>query len=454
MVHVFHPLTLTLYLYVDISTKSKKNTGKPERPSAAKEPTGLETSGRGPPSITPAKASKQSPQDSHLPKDYTPPPTFSPSSLPPLNNRPTNNLTHDAGRPSHLPCNASAQDPPLKSPSQAGTPGNGHSQLPTPPPYTPPITTSHHSVSSALMMTSHSTTREVVLTPPGDLTMQNFPPLPPPGSILSGNYEDPTSFLTCSLAPPVYDPVVSLYGGSVMLPPPPYSFGSSSLSSTSIPQSSYAPDHHSTNNNNLFIAPQSLSNSSSNSNLSNPRLKLLPLTTEKTTSGPSSLSPSTLSPLTNSDCSPSPITQDVPLLPPSTLPSERNFSLASSTRGSVGGRSSTGISSPIHATDPVVLHDLQGDWDFLSRSAFPVVQTDHEIWAAPGHANTRPGFPPRRKSGPGTSSPGSLMSAGTLSSSQLYSGVYGAEYLPPFTSDPVTGLAGFAAVTSISNGAN
>ncbi|CAI8037375.1 hypothetical protein GBAR_LOCUS20898 [Geodia barretti] len=119
----------------DISTKSKKNTGKPERP-------GLETSGRGPPSITPAKASKQSPQDSHLPKDYTPPPTFSPSSLPPLNNRPTNNLTHDAGRPSHLPCNASAQDPPLKSPSQAGTPGNGHSQLPKPPPYTPPITTS------------------------------------------------------------------------------------------------------------------------------------------------------------------------------------------------------------------------------------------------------------------------------------------------------------------------
>ena len=432
--------------------KSKKNTGKPERPSAARE---LETNGRGPPSVTPPQASERSPQDSHLAKDYTPPPTLFPSSLPPLNNRPTNNLTHDAGRPSHLPCSASTQDPPLKSPSQAGTPGNGHSQLPTPPPYTPPITTSHHSVSSALMMTSHPTTREVVLTPPGDLTMHHFPPLPPPESILSGNYEDPTGFLTCSLAPPVYDPVISLYttarsGGSVMLPPPPYSFSSSSLSSTSIPQSSYTPDHHSTNSNNLFIHPQSLSNSSSNSNLSNPHLKPLPLTTEMTTSGPSSLSPSTLSPLTNSDCSPSPITQDLPLPPPS----ERNFSLALSTRGSVGGRGPTGISSPIHATDPVVLHDIQGDWDFLSRSAFPVVQTDHEMWAAPGHANTRPGFPPRRKSGPGTSPPGSLVSAGTLSSSQLYSGVYGAEYLPPFTSDPVTGLAGFAAVTSISNGAN
>ena len=147
-------------------------------------------------------------------------------------------------------------------------------------------------------MSSHpGTSSEVDLAPPGgDLAMHNFPPLPPPESLMEGNYEEHANFLT-SLAPPqVYDPVASLYAaarggaGSLMLPPPPYSFGSSSsltLSSTSsiTLQTSYTPDHQ--HSRNLFITPQSLSSSSNrttNSNLSNPRLlEPLPLTTDKTT---------------------------------------------------------------------------------------------------------------------------------------------------------------------------
>ena len=444
---------------------SKTKSGNPAAPRVGKKAsrgnsTALDTNNRGSSSVTPPEESEPSPPDSHPLQDYTPPPTLSPSPLPPLNNNPTNNHTHDPGRPSHLPC--STQDLPLKSPAQTLTTSSGHSQLSTPPPYITPTTTSHPAVSSALMMTSHPTTSEVIMTPPSDLTMRNFPPFPPPESLLAGNFEEPSSFLT-SLTPPVYDPVASLYAaarGGMMLPPPSYSFGSSSLSSsTSIPQTSFTPDHHPTISSNVFISHGTLSSSSSSRNSTNARPKPLPLATEKSTPGPSSLSPSTLSPLTNSDCSPSPITQDVSLPAPATLPSERrNFPLTPSARVNGGQQTDVttqGVSSPIHATDPVVLNDLHEEWDFLSRSACPVIQTDHDMWAAP-HYPLRPGFP-RRKSIPGTSSPSdSLASVGTLSSSShLYSGVYGGGYFPPFASDSAaSSLAGFAAVTSISNGAH
>ena len=332
-------------------------------------------------------------------------------------------------RPSHLQCNS--QDSPLKSPALALTPGNGHSQLPTPPPYISPVTThpelGNFAGSPVVSMMSHASSSDVVLTPPSDLSLQNYPPLPPPESLLTGSFHiEPGGYFVNPLCEGT-----SLHNlhslsarprgaTSVIPPPPPYS----SLTSCNIVMSSqisYTMEYPTTTTS-AFVDPLSLKILPMHPYTKPVLLPTSETATLLTSGGPSSVSPA-LSPITNSDCSladTSPLMQDVALPAPPDFPSERNFTSTSSamsrrTRDNLSIQikgpslidttlnSLQSASSPIHATDPVALTDLQEkDWELFSNSLCPVIQTDHDTWA--------PQLPPStfsNKAGPGASISGS-----------------------------------------------
>lgn len=448
-------------MFVDIATKS---TNKPADPKKKAEQDTVKN-GRGSPSPSPPLpiVSRQSPavvqqQDSqhsaqqHQQQDGKASTKLSPITVKPPKTEHTDGNSYDCSTstPSNLPC--SPQDLPLESPTPVRTPGSSHSQLPTPPPYVPSAPSNHSSLIPVAVM-EHTITSEVVLTPPGDLaSIHNYPPLLPPESLLAGNFDDLGSF-PHGLAPPLYDSLHSTRAARGIIPPPPpppYSFTSShSSSSISLSsQLSYTADHHSIS----FVGPHSFTTH-------NHSTKLLP-TASEIAPGPSSLSPTALSPLTNSDCSSSPLTQDVTLSVPPTLPSEGNFpSLSSSVRLSnvtSDGPPSHGLSSPIHATDPVALTDLQEQWDFFTRAACPVIQTGHEMWATavppqPPHPQPSPHIKLTQRKSTSiarTNNTAAATNTGSSASasSQVYSGACGVGYFPPFICD--------STVTSISNGAS
>ena len=388
----------------------------------------------------------------HIPTTKTAPSTESHQHYAPL---PTStphtehNSTSSTTRPSRLHCDT--QEPPLKSPVLALTPGNGHSQLPTPPPHVSPVTSlpatgNFVGSSSIVRIMSHSST-EVVLTPPGDTGLQNYPPLPPPDTLLAGAFHEPGGYLCDSAS------LHSLHVRSItqtIPPPPPYSFGTKLSSNDTMLSSQllYTMDQVPTSSI-AFIDSLSASDA--------PHSKQFPPSSETAVSSlagggvPSSASP-TLSPITNSDCSladASPLTQDI------TLPAEPTFpSTSSATSGQPSalslrneGRSSLtspliashSVSSPIHATDPVALTDIHDkEWeDVFSNSLCPVIQTDPIMWAAnpsPMLANSS------------ASSKVSSHALNTGTSARHYTAVDSVGYFPQYSSasNPVS---------SVSNGA-
>lgn len=344
-------------------------------------------------------------------------------------------------RPSHLPCNS--QDIPL-SPALALTPGNGHPQLPTPPPHVSPMTSlpaTGNFVDSPIVNMMRQSSTDMVMSPPEDLGLHNYPPLPPPESLLAGSFREQSSYSSTAVSP--IAPLHSLHSLSVQgkFPPPPYSFStkhsSSSLASSNM-LSTQLPS---------YIDPPSSSNKTFLS-LSNSLQSLSPpKTTISLNNGPSTFSPTTLSPITNSDCSlteASPLTKDVTLPAPESFPSAPSTScqhdvLSLQDEGPSFLTRLASVSSPIHAKDPVVLTDLQEkEWELYSLC--PVIQTEHDIWAAnPPQmlANSSKGSPP--------------LSASTAESPQQFPSMYGMGF-PYYNSGTHVGSQCYP-VSSVSNGA-
>ena len=392
-----------------------------------------------------------------------------PATSAPLSSEHTNGTTSDysnsvtTSRPLHLQCNT--RDPPLKSPALALTPGNGHSQLPTPPPpYVSPMTSypamENYAGSSVASVMSHAASVDVVLTPPSDLGLQNYPPLPPPESLLTGSFHEAAGYSSTTVGP-VCDSAslhtihtLSARARSVtplIPPPPPYS----TLTSCNIvlsSQISYTMDHPPTTN---IIDPLSLRIIPMNTQL---KSRPPPPTSEAVvlaSGGPSSASP-TLSPITSSDCSltdTSPLTQDVALPIPPALPAERGFpsttcsaqvskhpdNISHQTKGLTLVNSAPSVLQS--ATDPVALTELQEkDWELFTTSLCPVIQTDHDMWAA-----DTPQLPPTTFSSSKAAHTSSSASV-TRASSQHYSTAYNVGYIVPYTNQHYP-------VNSISNGA-
>ena len=350
--------------------------------------------------------------------------------------------TSSTTRLSRLHCNT--QEPPLKSPTLALTAGNGHSQLPTPPPHVSPVTslpaTGNFVGSSIVSIMSHSST-EVVLAPPGDIGLQNYPPLPPPDSLLAGSFHEPGGYMCDS--PSLH----SLHVRSIThtIPPPPYSFGAKLSSSDTVLSSPllYTMDHVPTGSI-AFIDSLNASNG--------PHSKPFPPSSETAVSslagvGPSSGSP-TLSPIANSDGSlaeASPLATDVALAAePTTSGQPGALSLRNEGGSSLSSPliASHSVSSPIHATDPVALTDIHDkEWeDVFSNSLCPVIQTDPIMWAA---------SPSPMLANSATSSKARSRASDTGMSSQRYAAIDSVGYFPQYSS----GNAGSNPVSSISNGA-
>lgn len=355
---------------------------------------------------------------------------------------------NSAARPSHLPCNS--KDVPL-SPALALTPGNGHSQLPTPPSHASPLTSptaTGNFVESPIVSMMRQSSTDMMMSPTGDLSLHNYPPLPPPESLLAGCFHDQGSYSPSAVSPICESaPLHSLHslpaqekGATAILRPPPYSFSTKHCSTSSDMLFAQLPSYN--------RDPMPSSNKTFLS-LSNPSKSF---STTKTTvslnNGPSAFSPTTLSPITNSDCSlteASPLTQDV------TLPAPENFPSAPSTscRHDVVSLQDDGpsfitrshsISSPIHAKEPVVLTDLQEkEWELYSMC--PVIQTGHDMWAA---------NPPQMLANSSKSSP--PLSASNAESPQHFSAMYGMGFFPTYSSEPHIGNHQYP-VSNVSNGA-
>lgn len=404
-------------------------------------------------------------------KQITEHPTNQTDSHPPSYTLPCTSNNTTATRPSNLHC--TSKDASLNSP--ALTPGNGHPQIPTPPtPYNMSPVTSHpnYAGSPIVSMMNHASP---VLTPPGDLALQNYPPLPPPESLLSCNFDDIPSYSSSSMINPMCDGgslhshhSLSAHARSILplpIPPPPYPF-SSSLTSCNIvlsSQISYSMDHHihtplppSSNNTPVdFISPLTLS--------MNPHSKpLLPVSSEiSSIVGGGPISP-TISPITNSDCSladASPLTQQDSMAlptPPSTLQMKRNFPSASSTASHPDNLTlpneatslNTSFSSLQRVSSPINATDLQEkDWELFSNSLCPVIQTHHDMWGAPDTQILPSDSVTRNKAVANTS----ITTAGTSSSSQQYSAVYGVEFSPSYNPE-VSNNQSFT-ISSVTNGA-
>ena len=340
-----------------------------------------------------------------------------------------------------------------------------------------PTLAASYAGSPIISMMNHALT-----SPGGDLALQNYPPLPPPESLLSCNFDDPSSYSSSSVMCDTSGSSLqhslhslSTHARSIcplpIVSPPPYSFSSTTLTSCNIVLSShiYSMDHHHHIHTHLpppststtpadFINPLTLSMTPSHSK------PLLPVSTEMPAaivgSGPSgSISP-TISPITNSDCSladASPLTQQDNMTLQATPSTLRNFSSTSSIASHPDNPNeatslNTSISSLQRVSSPINATDLQEkDWELFSNSLCPVIQTHHDMWTVPADTATT-----EILSGDGVTrskavANTTITTTGSSSSSQQYSNVYGVEFSPSYNSE-VSNSQPFT-MNSVTNGA-